>query len=286
METQAIALARNLTKYYSDFWGRKKTLALDGLDLEIKQSGVFGLLGPNGSGKTTLVKLMLGLIFPTSGEISIFGQNPSSPNARSRIGYLPEESSLHKFMSAEETLRFHGQLHGMSRRLIKSRADELLEKLDLHEARKRRVSEYSKGMARRLGLACALVHTPEFLILDEPTSGLDPLGSRKVREMLLHLKKDGTTILMCSHLLSEIESSCDTIAILDHGRLVKSGTVSELLTRMDMLSIVLRDVSSENFEKYRRILESAGAAIETVTHPSMTLEELFMQLIAKGEEKA
>lgn len=289
MEIQDVAIARNLTKYYSDFWGRKRVLAVDALNLSIHSGEIFGLLGPNGSGKTTFVKLLLGLLFPTGGDVEVLGSPGTSAAVKARVGYLPEESSLHKFMNADETLYFHGRLYGIDKPTISERMETLLADLELQAARKRRVREYSKGMARRLGLACALLHKPEFLILDEPTSGLDPVGARKVKEMLLRLKAEGITILLCSHLLSEVETVCDRIAVLEHGRLLKAGSVRELLARPDMLSILLKLTSPEDEKKYRQALEAVGAKLQSITHPSITLEELFMRIIGKAgsrEEEA
>lgn len=279
--TVAAVAAENLTKYYSGFWGRKTILALDNLNLTVPRNRVFGLLGPNGSGKTTFVKLILGLLFPTSGKISALGVPGSSPRAKARIGYLPEESSLHSFMNANETLHFHGRLYGMHKNSISERTEELLDKLDLTTARRRRVREYSKGMARRLGLACALLHRPELLILDEPTSGLDPVGARRVKDILLELKSEGVSILLCSHLLSEVESVCDHIAVLEHGKLLKSGSIEEMLARPDILKVLLKLTSPTDADKYRKALEDAGAQVLEASHPSMTLEELFLQIIGK-----
>ncbi len=283
MELQDAVVAVNLTKYYSDFWGRKRVLAVDSLNLTIRRGEIFGLLGPNGSGKTTFVKLLLGLLFPTAGELSVLGSPAASSAVKSRIGYLPEESSLHAFMNADETMTFHGRLYGMARQAIAARTEELLTQLELAAARRRRVKEYSKGMARRLGLACALLHQPELLVLDEPTSGLDPIGARRVKEMLLELREQGTTILLCSHLLSEVETVCERIAILEHGKLLKSGSVKELLTRPDMLTILLELASPQDKARFRQALEEAGARVVSVAHPSMTLEELFMQIIGKTD---
>jgi ABC-2 type transport system ATP-binding protein len=285
MGLQDIAVAKDLTKYYCDFWGRKRILALDSFNLTITSGEVCGLLGPNGSGKTTYVKLLLGLLFPTSGEVTVLGQPATSSAAKSRIGYLPEETNLHRFMNADETLTFHGRLCGMDRRAIAARSDELLARLDLTAARRRRVREYSKGMARRLGLACALVHDPDFLVLDEPTSGLDPLGARAVKELLLELKGRGVTILLCSHLLSEIESVCDRIAVVQRGRLLKIGPLRELLSQPDMLDILVRLCSPGDEEKFRKALEAAGARVLKTAHPALTLEEFFLQLIGQAQPR-
>jgi ABC-2 type transport system ATP-binding protein len=286
MKPECAVAAANLTKYYTDFWGRRRILAVDNLSLSISNGEIFGLLGPNGSGKTTFTKLLLGLLFPTAGEVRVLGGSPGSPAAKSRTGYLPEESSLHGFMNADETMHFHGRLYGLDKAAIRARSQELLAELDLLAARRRRVREYSKGMARRLGLACALLHKPDFLILDEPTSGLDPIGARKVKDMLIRLKKDGVTILLCSHLLSEVETVCDRIAIMEKGRLLKCGAVRELLVRPELLSILIRLAPSQVQERLREMLESSGAKVLEMTHPAMSLEELFLKTIGRPETPA
>jgi ABC-2 type transport system ATP-binding protein len=283
MEPQDAVVATNLTKYYTDFWGRKRVLALNDLSISIKRAETFGLLGPNGSGKTTFVKLILGLLFPTAGSVEVLGSPAVSAAVKSRIGFLPEESSLHHFMNADETMHFHGRLYGLSRQVTVSRTEKLLTELDIAGARRRRVKEYSKGMARRLGLACALIHEPEFLILDEPTSGLDPVGARRVKDMLLALKRENTTILLCSHLLSEVETVCDRIAILNHGKLLRTGSVKEMLTRQDMMSVLLKLKSPDDERNFRRALEAAGAQVAEIGPATLTLEELFLQTIGERQ---
>ena len=286
MKSEYAVVITNLTKYYTDFWGRKRILAIDNLELSISRGEIFGLLGPNGSGKTTFVKLLLGLLFPTSGNIKILDSMATSSSVKTQIGYLPEESSLHSFMNADETMHFHGRLYGLDKAAIDSRTEELLTELDLYDARRRRVKEYSKGMARRLGLACALLHKPDFLILDEPTSGLDPIGARKVKDILLRLKNEGITVLLCSHLLSEVESVCDRIAIMEKGKLLKCGSVKELLTRHELLSILIKLASSGTEEGLREALESAGAQVLQMAHPTMSLEELFLMTIGHSDASA
>ena len=205
METQSVIQIKNLTKIYRDFWGRKKVRALNSLSLDVKKGEVFGLLGPNGSGKTTTMKLLLGLLFPTEGEITVLGKPASDVSKNEWIGYLPEESYLYRFLNAEETLDFYGRLFDMSPQQRKERSNQLIELVGLQNARKRQLKEYSKGMTRRIGLAQALINNPDLILLDEPTSGLDPLGSRDMKDLIVKLKNEGKTVVMCSHLLADVQ---------------------------------------------------------------------------------
>src|SRR2546430_1982893 len=179
-------LAENLTKVYKDFWGRDKVRALDDLSLTIHRGEVFGLLGPNGSGKSTTIKLLLGLIFPTAGSARILGEPAGSTAINARIGFLPEESYLYRFLNGEETLRFYGRLFKIPRRELNRRVPELLDIVGLDaKSRKRKLREYSKGMARRIGLAQAMINNPDLILLDEPTTGLDPIGTREMKDLIL-----------------------------------------------------------------------------------------------------
>ena len=217
--SEVVVETRNLTKIYRDFWGRRKVHALKSLDLEINRGEIFGLLGPNGSGKTTTIKLLLGLLFPSEGDALIFGKNASDVRRNERIGYLPEESYLYRFLTAEEILDFYGKLFHIPAVVRRQRANDLLEMVGLTYAKKRQLKEYSKGMVRRVGLAQALINDPEVVILDEPTSGLDPIGTRDMKDLILDLKKQGKTVLMCSHLLADVQDVCDRIGILFQGEL-------------------------------------------------------------------
>ena len=204
---EPVVQAVGLTKMFRDFWQRPKARAVNGIDFEIKPGEVVGLLGPNGSGKSTTVKMLLGLLYPTGGKVTVFGKSPREVETKREIGYLPEESYLYKFLTAEETLDFFGSLFNISKEDRKRRIDQLLDMVGLAHARYRRVGEFSKGMARRIGLAQAMINDPAFLILDEPTSGLDPLGCREVKDLILALKKRGKTVLITSHLLSDVAPS-------------------------------------------------------------------------------
>ncbi len=217
---------RNLTKVYRDFWGRQKVRALKALDLEVRRGEIFGLLGPNGSGKTTTIKLLLGLLFPTSGRALVFDKDATDVGKNERIGYLPEESYLYKFLNAEETLDFYGRLFNMPcGRAAETRSTELIDQVKLNWARRRQLKEYSKGMTRRIGLAQALINDPELILLDEPTTGLDPIGTREMKDLILQLRDEGKTVLMCSHLLADVQDVCDRIAILHQGELKELGRV-------------------------------------------------------------
>ena len=200
-----VVSAIGLTKVFKDFWGRPKAKAVNDIDFEIKKGEVIGLLGPNGSGKSTTVKMILGLLYPTAGPLSVLGRAPQAVESKKEIGYLPEESYLYKYLTAEETLDFFGSLFDLSKEERERRIEQLLDMVGMSHARRRRVGEFSKGMARRIGLAQAMINDPEFLILDEPTSGLDPLGCKEVKDLILMLKKRGKTVLVTSHLLSDVE---------------------------------------------------------------------------------
>lgn len=282
--SETVIETRDLSKEYRDFWGKRKVLALDGLNLEIKRGEVFGYLGPNGSGKTTSVKLLLGLLFPTSGSAKVLGQPPGSVRANQRIGFLPEESYLYRFLNAEETLDFYGRLFKIPTRERRKRIDRLIDRVGLDHARKRQLKEYSKGMARRIGLAQALINDPDVIFLDEPTTGLDPIGTREMKDLIVDLKKQGKTVFMCSHLLADVEDVCDRIAILFQGKLEVIGKVSELLTEEGVVSFRGENVSSETAEEIRRILEADGSYVGT-EKVSRSLEDLFLRVVREKSAK-
>ena len=278
MNSEQVIVARNLTKYYRDFWGRSSIPALLDLNLSVSRGEIFGLLGPNGSGKTTTIKLLLGLLRPSAGSATLLGKPAQDVEVKRRIGYLPEENSLYGFLTAAETMRFFGSLFSMARSTIEERTSLLFSLLDLSEVRSRKVRNFSKGMARRLCLAVALINDPELLILDEPTSGLDPLGARNVKQMFLNLKKANKTILLSSHLLADVEDVCDSIAILDAGRLKQTGKVSELLAIRDQLEIRLHADQSQT-ASLKELLKSSGTEVISVRNPTLTLEEIFVKAI-------
>lgn len=285
MASESVIQIRNLTKIYRDFWGRKKVRALNALSLDVKKGEVFGLLGPNGSGKTTTLKLLLGLLFPTEGEISVLGRSATDVEKNRRIGYLPEESYLYRFLNAEETLDFYGRLFDIPKAARRKRSAELIERVGLEHAKRRQLKEYSKGMTRRIGLAQALINDPDLVMLDEPTSGLDPIGTRQMKDMILELRDQGKTVVMCSHLLADVQDVCDRIAILYGGELKEYGRVSELLKSQDETQMLTSRLDDETLAEVRQVLERRNAKIVNVGHPSATLEDLFLRIVRESEER-
>lgn len=217
-----------VARTFRDFWLRPTVVAVDGISFSVEKGEVFGLLGPNGSGKSTTIKMLLGLIAPSSGKVKLFGLGPRTIAARKKVGYLPELSYLHPFLTARETLMYYAGLCDLTRAEAKSRTEELLKMVGLSEVANRPVSGFSKGMARRVALAASLIGKPELLILDEPTSGLDPVSTKEMKTLIKALQKKGMTILMTSHLLADAEDVCDRILILNHGKVAAEGKVSEL----------------------------------------------------------
>src|SRR5438477_799353 len=280
MANDVIVETRNLTKVYRDFWGRRKKTALRALNLQINKGEIFGLLGPNGSGKTTTIKLLLGLLFPTDGDALVFGEPATNVRKNERIGYLPEESYLYRFLNAEETLDFYGRLFKLDAKEREERAARLIETVGLARDKKRILKEYSKGMRQRIGLAQALINDPELVILDEPTSGLDPLGTRWMKDLIVELRDQGKTIIMCSHRLEDVQDICDRIAILNEGELQELGSVAKLLE--DVHRLELRASGVQLNDDLRRDLEEVlarhGGKIETIGHPTTTLEDLFLRI--------
>jgi ABC-2 type transport system ATP-binding protein len=285
MAGETVIETRALTKVYRDFWGRDKVRALNALDLEIKQGEIFGLLGPNGSGKSTTIKLLLGLLFPTEGQALVFGKDATDVAKNQRIGYLPEESYLYRFLNAEETLDFYGRLFDLPHDVLRRRIDELIKLVRLEPARKRQLKEYSKGMTRRIGLAQALINEPDLILLDEPTSGLDPIGTREMKDLILELRDKGKTVVMCSHLLADVQDVCDRIAILHQGELKELGRVDHLLTQADITQIRAKRLSPECIQEIRQVVERHQGDILSVDHPTTTLEELFLSIVRDSEAR-
>ena len=271
IDADEVIVTRALSKVYRDFWGREKVRALKGLDLTVRRGEIFGLLGPNGSGKTTTIKLLLGLLFPTAGEALVLGKAATDVTKNERIGYLPEESYLYKFLNAEETLDFYGRLFKLPVQVRRERIDQLLNLVGMGGARKRRLREYSKGMTRRIGLAQALINDPDLIILDEPTTGLDPIGSREMKDLIIDLKRRGKTVLMCSHMLADVQDVCDRIAILHQGELKELGRVDALLKVRDVTEIRARGLSDACKEEIRAVIERHHGQVERIDHPTTTM---------------
>lgn len=291
---------------------RSELTALRDVSIEVPSGTIFGLLGPNGAGKTTLIKILLGIVRKSSGQASVLGFPAGSMDARRNIGYLPENHRIPRHLTATTTLEYYGSLSGMSLREIRQRQPELLEMVGLKGRERERVSGYSKGMLQRLGLAQAMLHRPQLIILDEPTDGVDPVGRREIRDVLQQLASRGHSIFLNSHLLQEIELVCDRVAILSHGRLLKTGSVRELtaaivdapvqfqLTGTESAvreafdshsTFVLREVRAGAFEAEVRLsdqsdidalvdrLRAAGVSIWRLTRREQTLEEVFIGIV-------
>jgi ABC-2 type transport system ATP-binding protein len=276
-----------LTKVYRDFWGRERVKALDSLNLEVRQGEVFGLLGPNGSGKTTTVRLVLGLLFPSRGAVRLFGRAPQRVDIKRRVGYMPEESHLYPYLSAEETLDFFGRLFHIARPERRKRVDALIEMVGLNRARTRPVGQFSKGMARRIGLAQSLINDPDFLILDEPTTGLDPIGSREMKNLILTLRERGKTILLCSHLLADVEEICDRLCILYGGKQRAAGPVGDLLKASEYTQIRAPRLAPQTLDKVLDIIRQdagAGQPVE-VGAPTQRLEDFFLSVVKEARRE-
>ncbi len=282
---EPVVEAIGLKKTFTDFWMRAKARAVDGIDFQIRRHEIFGLLGPNGSGKSTTIKMILGLLNKSAGRLSVFGREPSDVAIKSKIGYLPEESYLYRYLDARETLDYYGRIFGLDRRARVRRIDELLEMVGLAQVKRRSVGEYSKGMSRRLGLAQALINDPELLILDEPTSGLDPIGTRQVKDLLLELGNRGTTILLSSHLLADVEDVCDRMVILYGGKIHAEGTTDELLADRERTVINTGTLDDGVIAEIDQVLHRHGQAVDSVERPRQRLEELFMGIVEEAQSK-
>jgi ABC-2 type transport system ATP-binding protein len=256
---------------------------VDQVDFEVRRGEVFGLLGPNGSGKSTTIKMLLGLLYPTKGHIEVFGHSPRHVATKSRIGYLPEESYLYRYLDSYETLDFFGNLFRLPSGERDKRAEQLLEMVGLNQARTRAVGEFSKGMQRRIGLAQALINDPDLVILDEPTAGLDPIGCREVKDLIVELARRGKTVILSSHLLSDVEDVCDRVVIYYGGRIQAQGTLNELLARPDAVRITTPVMPRETLERALEIMRKAvdGEKIR-IDNPTQNLESYFLDIVEKA----
>ena len=281
---QPVVQTAGLCKTFRDFWKRPRVEAVKDLNLEIRPGEIFGLLGPNGSGKTTTIKMLLGLLYPTKGRISVFGKPPTDVSVKSRIGFLPEESYLYRFLVAHETLDFFGRLFQLPARVRRDRTERLLDMVGLRHEAKRRIGEYSKGMARRIGLAQALINDPEFLILDEPTSGLDPIGARQIKDVIRDLGRKGKTILLSSHILADVEDVCDRVTILYGGQERAAGEINDLLAQKDVTQITAPSLSEDTLREVRALISRLEAKeVVGVSHPRVKLEDFFLKIVEEAQ---
>jgi ABC-2 type transport system ATP-binding protein len=282
---EAIVSVRGLTKIFKDFWGRPRARAVDNVDFEVRRGEVFGLLGPNGSGKSTTVKMLLGLLYPTRGHIEVFGHSPRHVQTKAHIGYLPEESYLYRFLDSRETLNFFGNLFDLPAAERHKRNEQLLEMVGLNQVRTRVVGEFSKGMQRRIGLAQALINDPDLVILDEPTAGLDPIGCREVKDLILALARRGKTVILSSHLLSDVEDVCDRVVIYYGGRIHAMGTLQELLVKPDTVRISMPPLSRQTMQTVLDTIRRDVAADSIqIDNPTQNLESYFLEVVRKARE--
>jgi len=272
-----------LTKVFKDFWLRDKARAVDAIDLDIRRGEVFGLLGPNGSGKSTTIKMILGLLHPTAGRIAVFGKVPRDVATKKEIGYLPEETYLYKFLNPTETLDYYGKLFNLDRATRKKRIAMLLDMVGLEHAARRPVGEFSKGMMRKVGLAQALINDPKLLILDEPTSGMDPIATNDVKKVITQLADRGKTVLLCSHLLADVQDVCDRVAMMYGGKVRRAGTMDTLLTDDMKTTITTPSLEHISDERIVAALEALGVTDVSVDHPRRTLENVFMEMVTEAQ---
>lgn len=275
--TPAISI-RNLTKVYPIPFKRERVVAVRNLSLDVEPGQVYGLLGPNGSGKSTTMKIVLGLVPPTEGTTEIFGRDSSMVDSREDVGFLPENPYFYKFLTGYETLLFYGKICGLGGKALKDRAGELLKLVGLENARDRRLGGYSKGMLQRIGLAQALVQEPRLLVLDEPTAGVDPAGSREIRDLILNFKSRGITVMLCSHLLEQVQEICDRVGILNRGQMVREGKLDELISIENQTDLILENTTPELLDEIKALVAKSGGRIVEMRKPRTTLERFFLDV--------
>lgn len=273
----------HLTKVFPVPLRRGRIVAVHDLSLRVDKGEVYGLLGPNGSGKSTTLKILLGLVTATRGTTRVFGEESRSVRSRKDVGFLPENPYFYKFLTGAETVRFFGKLSGLGGDALEARVAELLELVGLKDAAQRRVGSYSKGMLQRIGLAQALVQDPGLLVLDEPTAGVDPVGSREIRDLILELKARGKTVLLCSHLLSQVQEVCDRVGILARGSLVREGRVDDLLVLGDRSELIVERATPEQLRELEKAAERLGIRVVSSGRAQTTLENLFLEAIEPGQ---
>jgi ABC-2 type transport system ATP-binding protein len=282
---EVVVAVRGLTKVFKDFWGRPKARAVDNVNFEVRRGEVFGLLGPNGSGKSTTVKMLLGLLHSTKGHIEVFGKSPRHVKTKAMIGYLPEESYLYRYLDSDETLNFFGNLFSLPPEQREKRSEQLLDMVGLSKARRRQVGEFSKGMQRRIGLAQALINDPDLIILDEPTAGMDPLGCREVKDLIVALAKRGKTVILSSHLLSDVEDVCDRVVIYYGGKIQAMGTLKELLATPDAVRITTPILPRETMNRVLEVIRKDVAEDRVrVDTPTQNLESYFLGVVQRAKQ--
>lgn len=269
---------QHLTKIYPIPFRKEKVTAVDDLSLTVEPGQVYGLLGPNGSGKSTTMKVVLGLVTPSAGKTEIFGRDSREVESREDVGFLPENPYFYKFLTGFETLIFFGKLCGLKGAPLRDRARELLKLVRLEDAADRRLGGYSKGMLQRIGLAQALIQEPRLLVLDEPTAGVDPAGSREIRDLILDFKSRGITVLLCSHLLEQVQEICDRVGILHRGRLVREGSLKDLISIEDQTELVIQNAPPELLAEMETRIKAAGGQIIGRGKHKQTLEQYFLDV--------
>ena len=304
----------NLRKTFSTSFGKKTVTALNDVSLSIEQGTIFGLLGQNGAGKTTLIKVLLGIVFPTSGSCKLFGEDFTNFQLKKRIGFLPENHKFPNYMTGKEVMTFFGRLSGLENLYLAKRIDEMLELVQMTKWSKSKIKTYSKGMMQRLGLAQAILNNPDLLFLDEPTDGVDPIGRKEIRNVLLALKEQGKTIFLNSHLLSEVELITDRVAVLHKGKIIREGNVHDLTSKKEEYKIVvdaeldllldvavkekyeLQKISSSTYllrvDETRPIndfvdhLRSKGVSIKEMAQEKNSLEDVFISSVQAEEKRS
>ena len=285
MTEPAVAVI-GVTKVFPVPLQRRSVVAVRDLNLKVSSGQIYGLLGPNGSGKSTTLKIILGLVSPTRGQTKIFGRDSRLVESREAVGFLPENPYFYKFLTGAETLRFFGQLCGLSGALLKERVDQMLDLVGLTDARDRRLRGYSKGMLQRIGLAQALINEPKLLVLDEPTAGVDPAGSRQIRDLIVDLRKRGITVLLSSHLLAQAQEVCDRVGILAEGMLVREGRLEELVAIENQMEIVLENAPDKLVTEIEALAANSGAKLIARRKSTTTLERLFLDATKKAGKPA
>lgn len=269
----------HLIKDFSVGLRDQKLRAVDDLSLQVHENEIFGLLGPNGSGKSTTLKILLGLLSPSQGACRIFGQPSADIAARRSVGFLPEAPYFYRYLTGRELVTFYAKLCGMPRAELKESVDRVIELVNLSDAANRRVGTYSKGMLQRIGMAQALVHDPRLIVLDEPTAGVDPLGAVAIGEIIRDLKKQGKTILICSHLLAQVEGLCDRVAIMHRGRLVLEGAVDALLSNPCQSGFLVEGLNTEGRSSVQSFVAEHGGYCYDQASGRRSLEALFLHAV-------